>query len=305
MFSDIFLFRSLSPAIMFELYFASEVFPVMSGQVIIHSGEKSETFYIIEEGLVDVYKGKELTSDNIVTTLQRGDIFGENALRRAKHIPRTATIVARNNGTLLAIRSELFKNILNRDGESNEMHIDSDISRMDRMRPFVQEVLSRTYLFQNLTPDQVNYIAALLEKQNIYSKDSYIIHEGGTDSSLFVIEKGNVRLVRLCDDGEHREFMQMGVGSIFGELSLITGLPRTCSVIANEDCVILELTKEAFDKLTNQYQNLRVKIAQLVEQRLRENQKVTKEILTPRSAKKSPPGIPLLKVSNIDNIVQD
>jgi CRP-like cAMP-binding protein len=137
-----------------------------------------------------------------------------------------------------------------------------------------------------------------LDKQNIYHKESYIIHEGDTDTSLFVVEKGSVRLVRTSDDGEPREFMQMGVGSIFGELSLITGLPRTCSVIANEECVILELTKESFDKLTHQFQNLRVKLAQLVEQRLRENQKVTKEILTPRSPRTKTPVVPLLKVVN-------
>jgi CRP-like cAMP-binding protein len=78
------------------------------------------------------------------------------------------------------------------------------------------------------------------------------------------------------DDGSSREIMRLGVGDIFGELSLITGLPRTCSgfyfkmflllynllflVIANEDSVVLELTKEKFDKLINQYQNLRQEI---------------------------------------------
>lgn len=49
-------------------------------------------------------------------------------------------------------------------------------------------------------------------------------------------------------------------------------------MIANEDCVILELTKEAFDKLLNQYQNLRVKLAIIVEQRLKESQKVGVEL---------------------------
>lgn len=31
------------------------------------------------------------------------------------------------------------------------------------------------------------------------------------------------------EDGSSREIMRLGVGDIFGELSLITGLPRTCS----------------------------------------------------------------------------
>jgi len=84
--------------------------------------------------------------------------------------------------------------------------------------------------------------------------------------------------VRSTETGEQREIMRLGQGELFGELGLITGLPRTCSVIANEDCIIVELTKSAFDKLTSNYQNLRVKFAILVEQRLKESQKVGKEL---------------------------
>lgn len=84
----------------------------------------------------------------------------------------------------------------------------------------------------------------------------------------------------MDDRGSPRELMRLGVGQIFGELSLITGLPRTCSVIANEDCVLLELKKESFDRLMRQYQNLRVKLALLVEQRLRENVSIKAEMET-------------------------
>lgn len=49
---------------------------------------------------------------------------------------------------------------------------------MVRMRPFVKEVLSKTYLFQNLNADQINFIAASLEQEAHFKKDDYIIHEG-------------------------------------------------------------------------------------------------------------------------------
>lgn len=83
-----------------------------------------------------------------------------------------------------------------------------------------------------------------------------------------------MRLERLDAEGVPKEIMRLGVGELFGELSLITGLPRTCSVIANEECVLLELKQEAYEKLLNHYQNLRYKLALLVEQRMKESQKV-------------------------------
>jgi CRP-like cAMP-binding protein len=154
------------------------------------------------------------------------------------------------------------------------------------MRPFVKEVLVKTYLFQDLTPEQTDFIAAMLEKETLFRKDQYIIHEGDQDNSLFLIETGSVRLVRVDEQGQPRELMTLGVGEIFGELSLITGLPRTASVIANEDSIILELKKESFDRLTKQYQNLKVKLALLVEQRLRQSQQIKAELQTPRGVKR-------------------
>jgi len=169
-----------------------------------------------------------------------------------------------------------------------ELSLDYDIARISKMRPFVREVLATTYLFQDLSSEQIDYIAALLETESLYKKDQYVIHEGDQDNSLFLIETGSVRLVRLDDQGQSRELMNLGVGEIFGELSLITGLPRTCSVISNEDSVILELKKESFDRLMRQYQNLRVKLAQLVEQRLRQSQQIKEELNTPRGVTRLP-----------------
>jgi len=119
-------------------------------------------------------------------------------------------------------------------------------------------------------------------KKTLYKKDEYIIHEGSMDASLYLIKTGSVRLVRTDDQRNIRELMTLEVGQIFGELSVITGLPRTASVITNEDSIILELKKESFDKLMKHYQNLRIKLSMLVEQRLRQTEAIKTELGTPR-----------------------
>jgi len=146
------------------------------------------------------------------------------------------------------------------------------------MRPFVKGVLAKTYLFQNLTEEQSNFIAASLEQEQFYKKGSKIINEGDTDRSLFLIETGSVRLERLDSEGNPQLLMTISAGEMFGELSLLTGLPRTASAVANEDSVIFELKEGSFNSLIRQFQNLRVKLALLVEQRLKENQKVNLEL---------------------------
>eukprot|EP01118_Nematostelium_gracile_P002122 TRINITY_DN1227_c0_g1_i1.p1 TRINITY_DN1227_c0_g1~~TRINITY_DN1227_c0_g1_i1.p1 ORF type:complete len:1049 (-),score=230.27 TRINITY_DN1227_c0_g1_i1:34-2751(-) len=277
MFTDTFLFKKLSPNAIYDLYITAEELVVEAGQVVVSAGEESDRFFIIYSGSLDVYKN-DIQSE-IIAVLYRGDVFGESALRKNKFVPRTATVSARTRSILFSISTKAFHNIVNRDQPIERTRdFETDLARLAKMRPFVKTVLAKTYLFQNLTEDQSNFIAASLETEQFYEKGSYIIHEGDTDRSLFLIEKGTVRLERNDTDGNPQILMTISAGEMFGELSLLTSLPRTASAIANEDTVLFELKEDAFEGLIKQFQNLRVKLALLVEQRLKETMKVNLEL---------------------------
>lgn len=280
--SDIFLFRNLNPTALYELYLHCQEIYIHAEEKIISFGEESDYFYVIENGSVSVHEGTEISEETLKVVLTRGDIFGENALRTME-LPRTASVVARTDCTLLKIHSKEFHRIV---GGKSDKKVQKDISRMSKMRDFVSKVLAKTYLFQHLNPDQTNYVASLLKSPVLFKKGEYVIHEGDLDKSLFIIQSGKIQVQRRVEN-EDIEIMQLCKGDVFGELSLITGLPRTASIVACEDCELLELTHRAFKQLMKQYQNLRVKIAYLVEQRLQENEAVSTELRSPRIS--SPP----------------
>jgi hypothetical protein len=71
------------------------------GTAVVREGETGHHLYVIEDGEVEViHHGRP------VATLGRGDYFGEIALLR--HVPRTATVVAKTPTTLLSLEREGF-----------------------------------------------------------------------------------------------------------------------------------------------------------------------------------------------------
>jgi hypothetical protein len=74
---------------------------VRAGEVIVRQGEAGDTYFAIADGMFEVVK-----CDVVENTLTRGDGFGEIAL--IDDVPRTATVRAVTDATLVAIAREPF-----------------------------------------------------------------------------------------------------------------------------------------------------------------------------------------------------
>ncbi len=70
-----------------------------------------------------------------------------------------------------------------------------------------------------------------------------VVKEGDPGTSMFVVLEGRVAVARESGGGEPVIMEQLGAGEFFGELALLTGAPRTASVVALEDAVVLELSQ--------------------------------------------------------------
>ena len=95
------LFQPLSPTVQEWLARSLTPVPVASGEVVIREGEPGRRFYLIEIGRLDAVRG-----DTLLTEMVAGDCFGEIALLR--DVPRTATVIAREDSVLQALERSDF-----------------------------------------------------------------------------------------------------------------------------------------------------------------------------------------------------
>ena len=110
--------------------------------------------------------------------------------------------------------------------------------------PAVPEGIERSPLFATFAREELVAVIHGL-RLHTYSPGQVVVSEGEAGDSLFVLASGEARVYVEGPDRRHREVRRLASGDFFGEISLITGSPRTATVIALGDCEMLELDRAA------------------------------------------------------------
>jgi rhodanese-related sulfurtransferase len=84
------------------------------------------------------------------------------------------------------------------------------------------------------------------------SPGTRIVSQGESPEFFYVVQSGLVQVFRETQDRIRTNLTELGAGSYFGEVALVTGQPRTASVEAKEESSLIEVSKEEFDRLLDQ-----------------------------------------------------
>jgi len=71
-----------------------------------------------------------------------------------------------------------------------------------------------------------------------------IVHQNDTGKSVYIIAGGSVKVYTTLLSGERVDLAVLQPGDFFGEISFLTGKPRTATVETAEDSIILEVTED-------------------------------------------------------------
>ncbi|XP_036385406.1 cGMP-dependent protein kinase 1-like [Megalops cyprinoides] len=201
---------------------------VTRGCCVIQEGDDGSLVYVLEEGKVEVTKdGQKLC------TMEPGKVFGELAI--LYNCTRTATVTALTDIKLWAIDRQCFQTIMMRTG----------LIRHSQYMEFLRSVPS----FQSLPEDMLSKVADVLEETH-YSEGDYIIRQGATGDTFFIISEGQVTVTQQKSANEEPVFLTtLSRGDWFGEQALTGEDVRTASVTAVGDVTCLVVDRESFKQL--------------------------------------------------------
>jgi CRP-like cAMP-binding protein/small-conductance mechanosensitive channel len=103
-------------------------------------------------------------------------------------------------------------------------------------------------LFHGLQPDELRQLAGRLVPTP-FARDDVMIRQGAPAQGLYVIVEGLADVVVEDRRGHSRKVASLGPGSFFGEMGLMTGEPRSATVVARTEVECYRLDKEAFQDI--------------------------------------------------------
>jgi len=132
----------------------------------------------------------------------------------------------------------------------------------------VTQQLKKTYLFRGLPEEALTAVTKKSVKRRL-TTGQVLIRRGDPGDSLFLIHDGWVKIVTEDAGGDELIINKCGPGEIIGEMALLDKAPRSATVVAISDGVVLELHQDAFQELLKQRPDLMLTLFRTFSARLR------------------------------------
>src|SRR5436853_2161768 len=128
--------------------------------------------------------------------------------------------------------------------------------------------LKNVKLFAELSPDSLAKLGTCLKTAE-FPPAEVIVREGAPGVSMYVIKSGLVE-VRKKDPSTGIDFLvaQLSEGAAVGEMSLLTGKPRSATVTTVQPTVVFTLTRADFRNLLTQHPEISLGLARILAERL-------------------------------------
>jgi len=133
----------------------------------------------------------------------------------------------------------------------------------ERRQARALKALRRVDFFAPVGDEALRQLATLA-RNSLYGAGEVVIRQGEPGEALFIIEKGEVDVSLERPEEAPLEVARLGPGSYFGEMSLLTGEPRTATVRASRQCELLVVDKAAFARVLDSFPETAERVTEVI-----------------------------------------
>jgi CRP-like cAMP-binding protein len=146
-----------------------------------------------------------------------------------------------------------------------------------------RRMLQTIDLFQAFTPAELEDLAGRMVRRCVPS-GAAVFHQGDPGASLFLLTEGVLEVRATFETSTTTAALildRMHPGDIFGEMALLTGEPRSATVVALCETIVFELSDEHLRPLLHDRAELAERLSDLMADRAQRNAKKRESALKP------------------------
>lgn len=128
-------------------------------------------------------------------------------------------------------------------------------------------ILKRAELFSTLEPDEIDRLAAHVTEHRVANGHA-IVTKGELGDSMYILAEGLLDVFATSETSpEPFRVDSIRPGDFFGEMGMLTGEPRSATVVAVTDAIVLQISKSDFSGLLEERPEIAQQIAQVMAER--------------------------------------
>jgi rhodanese-related sulfurtransferase len=230
-----------------NVLFASEIIEFAKGDTVFKGKLDRGCYYFLLKGKLAFKTG--MLSKKTISSDDKNSLFDIGAL-----LPDDIDIVAADAGYMLSVKIDMMDAALawtqasevvaaSPSAEPARMEVveDADEDENDWM-----SALLAYPLFFNLPPANISRVFSLFEKVAV-SKGEEVIRQGDEGQYFYALIKGKAHVV--TDNQKEKPAAILSSGSYFGEDALVSGAPRSASVVMVTNGEVARLDRDNFQSL--------------------------------------------------------
>ncbi len=156
----------------------------------------------------------------------------------------------------------------------------ADVGAVDAGKAAIA-ALSNARFFEGVPLDILESLAAQAEFLDVVAGDT-LFREGDDSSDLYVLRSGALAILRRQGDGRMARVGDVFAGETVGEMAMLTGDPRTATVVALRDAELVRLSRDAVGALVARDPEVALAIARVLARRLAKTQNARRPAAQPR-----------------------
>lgn len=229
-----------------------------AGARLLGKGEVATAVYVIASGLLRATATREDGSELTLSEFGAGELAGEMAILTGGGV-YSASVSAAQDSVLVRVPRHTFERIVGK----SELVVQEMSEGVRRRIARDQLVQGLARLFGPLNESVLRYVEARVQWVRLQAGET-LFAAGDSGRDLYFIVSGRLRALGAGG----RVLSEMTRGESIGEIALLTGEPRTATVVAVRDSALVRISRETFEEIVEKYPKVMQVIAGIVVRRL-------------------------------------